>query len=597
MVLALLVLGLAQFEPLLDNLFIYRDAANVYVIRSGQRAVLIDFAGGGVLDRLEAIGVRQVDGVYLTHRDRDQWFGFRKAAARRIPIHAPGQAVADYWRKFFPAPNGSIEYSIMTPDESAAIFDMRPGDRVRTAVGLIEAVATSGHTRDHLAYQIKLDGRKIVLSGDDIYARGKVWQGYQLDWDHWRGQGYEAAAAALLRLRDLRPDLLAPSHGEPQREGIEETLAITAGRFWRAAELKNFDMYALTRAAGLAASTPLKRLERVRVGKLLAERLSPHLWMCGNNYFLLDDAGACFAIDNNLDPAAWPALLSRIGVRRVEKIWVTPLHVAHGLRLPELKARYSAALITVKPLADLLEHPRAYWHPFSNFDGVRPDLVLNNGEEFSWRGYQMRAYHAPGQTWFHGFLETVIDGHKAVFAGDTFQGAGLWDIANGTGGWSGFNRGFPSYHASSARLMRQIAPQWVLAAHGRPFEFRPEEWDLRVRWAEQAARALEELSPSGCHQLDFNPHVISMYPLIGSWSAEGQRVELRITNPLDVPLEAVWSGPARGILRVAPRATVSAPLLIHVPEPPPASRIPVMLDITLQGRYLGPAAFFLVEMK
>jgi len=597
MVLALLVLGLAQLEGLLDNLFVYRDAANVYVIRSGQRAVLIDLAGGGVLDRLETIGVRQVDGVYLTHRDRDQWFGFQKAAARGIPIHAPGQAVADYWRKFFPAPNGSIEYSIMAPDESAAMFDVRPGDRVRTAVGLLEAAAAPGHTRDHVAYHITVDGRKIVFSGDAIYARGKVWQGYQLDWDHWRGQGYEAAASSLLRLRDLRPDLLAPSHGEPQREGIEETLAITAGRLWRAAELKNFDLYALERAAGLAASTPLKRLERVRVGRLLAERLSPHLWMCGNNYFLLDDSGACFAIDNNLDPADWPALLSRIGARHVEKIWVTHLHVDHVLRLPELKARYGAALITLRPLADLLEHPRAYWHPWSDFDGVHPDLVLDDGAEFSWGGYRMRAYHAPGQTWFHAFLETVIDGHKAVFSGDTFQGAGLWDIANGTGGWSGFNRGFPSYHARSVRLMRQIAPQWVLAEHERPFEFRPEEWDLRVRWAEQAARALDELSPSGCHLLDFNPHVISMYPLIGRWSAEGQRVELRITNPLEVPLEAAWSGPASGSLRVAPRATISAPLLIQVPEPPPASRIPVTLDITLQGRYLGPAVFFLVEKK
>jgi glyoxylase-like metal-dependent hydrolase (beta-lactamase superfamily II) len=595
MLLALLVLNLAALEPLLDNLFLYRDAANVYVIRSGDRAVLIDLASGDVLDKLDSIGVRQVDAVYLTHRDRDQWFGFRKAAARRIPIHAPGEPIADYWRKFFPAPDGAAVYSQVAPDESYAMFDVAAGAKIQTAAGALSVIAAPGHTRDQVAYSTSIGGKKVVFSGDAIHARGKVWQGYQLDWDHWRGHGYEAAAQSLVKLRDLRAALLAPSHGEPQTEGIEETLAITAGRLWRAAELKNLDLYALTSTPPLAPSTPLKRIETVPAGKLRLERLSPHLWLTGNNYFLLDDSGACFAVDNNLDPAEWAPILERIGARTVEKIWVTHLHVDHTLRLPELVARHGAELVTVSPLADLLEHPAAYWHPFSRFDGARPGRVLSDGEEFNWRGHRMRAYHAPGQTWFHAFLETTIDGHRAVFAGDSFQGIGMWDIANGTGGWTGFNRGFPAYHAASARLMRKIAPEWVLAAHERPFEFRGEEWDLRVRWAEDAARALDELSPTGRHQFDFNPHLISVCPLIGRWNADGQQVELRIANPLDVPLDVRWSGPARGSLTVAPRGEGAAPLLVRIPRPLPGSRTPVTIGITLRGKYLGPAAFFLID--
>jgi glyoxylase-like metal-dependent hydrolase (beta-lactamase superfamily II) len=595
--LALLLFSLAALEPLLDNLFVYRDAANVYVIRSGDCAVLIDLASGDVLDKLGSIGVRHVDAIYLTHRDRDQWFGFQKARARGIPIHAPGEPVADYWRKFFPAPHGAIVYSVVVPDESYGSFDVTPGAKIQTAAGALSVVATPGHTRDHVVYTANIGGKKVLFSGDAIYARGKVWQGYQLDWDHWRGHGYEAAAASLIKLRDLNAAVLAPSHGEPQTRGIEETLAITAGRLWRAAELKNFDLYALTRTPPLAPSTPLKRLETVRVGKQLLERLSPHLWLTGNNYFLVDDSGACFAVDNNLDPAEWPPILERIGARKVEKIWITHLHVDHVLRLPELKARYGAEMVTVKPLADLLEHPTAYWHPFSYFDGVKPDRVLADGEEFTWRGYRMRAYHAPGQTWFHEFLETTVDGHRAVFSGDTFQGLELWDLANGTGGWSGFNRGFPAYHAASARLMRKIAPEWVLAAHERPFEFRAEEWDLRVRWAEDAARALDELSPTGRHQFDFNPHLVSVYPLVSQWSAEGQKLELRVANPLDAPLEVRWSGPASGTMRVAAGTTAASPLTIRIPQPAPGSRAAVTIDITLQDRYLGPAVFFLIDNK
>jgi glyoxylase-like metal-dependent hydrolase (beta-lactamase superfamily II) len=317
--------------------------------------------------------------------------------------------------------------------------------------------------------------------------------------------------------------------------------------------------------------------------------------MVGNNYFLLDGSGACFAVDNNLDPAQWAPILERIGARGVDKIWVTHLHVDHVLRLPELKARYGAELVTVQPLADLLEHPTAYWHPFSNFDGARPDRVLADGEAMVWRGHRFRAWHAPGQTWFHAFLETIIDGRRAVFGGDSFQGVGMWDLANGTGGWSGFNRGFPAYHAASARLMRKLAPEWVLAAHERPFEFRAEEWDMRVRWAEDAARALDDLSPAGCHQFDFNPHTVSVYPLIGKWNAPGQRVELRVSNPLDVPLEVHWHRPASGSITVAPHSEGVAPLSIRIP--PPESRTAVTIDITVQGKYLGPAAFFLVDKQ
>jgi glyoxylase-like metal-dependent hydrolase (beta-lactamase superfamily II) len=593
--LALLLFSLATLEPLLDNLFVYRDAANVYVVRAGDRAVLIDFASGGVLDGLASIGVRHVDAVYLTHRDRDQWFGFGKAAARHIPIHASGAPLADYWRKFFPAPDGAAVYSMVAPDESYATFDVAAGTKIQTPVGALSVVATPGHTRDQVAYAATIDGKKVVFSGDAIYARGQVWQGYQLDWDHWRGRGYEAATASLLKLRDLDAAVLAPSHGATQRSGIEETLAITAGRLWRAAELKNFDLYALTRTPPLSPSKPLARMETTHVGSLRLERLSTHLWMAGNNYFLLDGSGACFAVDNNLDPADWAPILAHIGARSVERIWVTHLHVDHVLRLPELQARYGTELVTVKPLADLLERPTAYWHPFSRFDGVRPDRVLQDGEEFTWRGHRMRAFHAPGQTWFHAFLETTIDGHCAVFSGDTFQGVGLWDIANATGGWSGFNRGFPSYHAASARLLRKIAPEWVLAAHERPFEFRDEEWDMRVRWANEAARTLDDLSPSGRHQFDFNPHAISVYPLIGKWDAQGQHVELHISNPLDVPLEVRWSRPVNGSITVAPHSEGVAPLSIRVPQPPPGARAAVTIDIKVQGQYLGPAVFFLID--
>ncbi len=90
---------------------------------------------------------------------------------------------------------------------------------------------------------------------------------------------------------------------------------------------------------------------------------------------------------------------------------------------------------------------------------------------------------------------------------------------------------------------------------------------------------------------------MSVYPLIGEWNARGQNVELRIENPLDKPLDVRWSGPVEGQRKIAPRSSATAPLTIHIPQPKSGERAAVTIDITIDGRYLGPLAFFLVDNK
>jgi hypothetical protein len=49
-----------QISP---NLWLFEDTCNVYVVRSGSHAVLVDFGSGAVLDHLPELGVSQVDGI------------------------------------------------------------------------------------------------------------------------------------------------------------------------------------------------------------------------------------------------------------------------------------------------------------------------------------------------------------------------------------------------------------------------------------------------------------------------------------------------------------------------------------------------------
>src|SRR5215208_6612765 len=68
-----------MFTHITDQLYIFQDTCNVYVLCSGHEAVLIDFGSGDVLDHLVEIGVERVTDVLITHHHRDQGQGLARA--------------------------------------------------------------------------------------------------------------------------------------------------------------------------------------------------------------------------------------------------------------------------------------------------------------------------------------------------------------------------------------------------------------------------------------------------------------------------------------------------------------------------------------
>ena len=67
----------------------FRDTCNVYVLRTGRQAVLIDFGAGAVLDHLEALGIDSVTDVLLTHHHRDQAQGLQRAVDAGARVWVP----------------------------------------------------------------------------------------------------------------------------------------------------------------------------------------------------------------------------------------------------------------------------------------------------------------------------------------------------------------------------------------------------------------------------------------------------------------------------------------------------------------------------
>ena len=54
------------------DLFLYRDSCNVYLLRYGDRGLVIDFGTGAWIDQLGEVGIDALDAVVLTHAHRAQ---------------------------------------------------------------------------------------------------------------------------------------------------------------------------------------------------------------------------------------------------------------------------------------------------------------------------------------------------------------------------------------------------------------------------------------------------------------------------------------------------------------------------------------------
>src|SRR5688500_16148835 len=100
---ALLVLSLvgasARGEPLarfaqpdaraFPDVFVWTDTANVYLLRDGDAALLIDLGDGSVLDRLGGIGVTRVEWVLFTPHHREQCQGAHRLKGTVTRVAAP----------------------------------------------------------------------------------------------------------------------------------------------------------------------------------------------------------------------------------------------------------------------------------------------------------------------------------------------------------------------------------------------------------------------------------------------------------------------------------------------------------------------------
>ena len=183
------------------------------LIETGQGAIVIDGgpvdAGRLIAKNVQALGVKLSDVKLLlhTHEHHDHAGGLAElqrltgarllASKRAAPVLASGNPGKDdplfaYHHRIPPAKGGGI---------------VRDGEVVRLGGLELNAIATPGHSHDHLAFLIKQPGRRMLVAGDALFHGGKV--GVQNVYDC----SVPEICRSVRRLVGLDYEIFLPGHG------------------------------------------------------------------------------------------------------------------------------------------------------------------------------------------------------------------------------------------------------------------------------------------------------------------------------------------------------------------------------------------------
>ncbi|MCC6804162.1 MAG: MBL fold metallo-hydrolase, partial [Anaerolineae bacterium] len=280
-------------QTIAENLFLYEDTCNVYVLRSGSRAVLIDLGSGDVLDHLSEISVDSVSAVLMTHHHRDQGQGLPRAAAAGIPIWVPHteqdlfHSVDAHWQA------REIYNNYNVRQDRFSLLASVPGAGTLQDYGAYSfdgfaftVIPTPGHTNGSISLLTEWAGQRLAFTGDLIAAPGKVWSMAATQWTYNGAEGVAASVASLLDLKERQPDRLLPSHGS-QMDSPARAIDALVERLWQLLQVRGQN---------------LRLLElRERPYEAITPHLLAHRFSFSNCYVLLSESRKALFIDYGYD--------------------------------------------------------------------------------------------------------------------------------------------------------------------------------------------------------------------------------------------------------------------------------------------------------
>ena len=606
--------GQSSVEQVAAGVARYRDTCNVYVLTSGDEAVLVDFGSGAVLDHVAELGVQRVTDVLVTHHHRDGVQGLARAAAAGIRIWVPPHerelidAVDERWA------TRRLDNDYDLRQDRFSLLEQVPVDGVvseyrRGHYGHVEAYAlpTPGHTVGSVTYLVQLEGRTVAFTGDLVHGDGKVWSLAATQWSYSGISGLAATFFSCGVLAGREPDLLLPAHGAPVdepaatlgrvRERIEELATMRLEDPWRLSDMQ---------ASPWAEITP----------HLLRNRTS-----FANSYALLSETGAALLVDFGYEvstglgdvtersarrPLLWAIeeLKRSHGVERIEAVIPTHYHDDHVAGLPLLREIEEAEVWAPDNVAPILADPHRYDLPCLWHEPIAVDRLLPLEQPLAWHEYELTPYALPGHTLYASAILFEVDGSRVLATGDQ-QSTGLASGQKPILNYQYRNRYRIGDFERSAELHRRLRPNLLISGHW-PFQRVTDEY---LDQLESDGRRLDqlhrELLPA---EVDFGAEGFGARIEPYRARVEGVEtleLEVIVRNPYDRPERAIvrlvvpagWPEPAPQEVALAPLGDGVARFALDLAGIAPVARARVGADLTVGGTPFGQQAEALVAVR
>ncbi|MFX0166983.1 MAG: MBL fold metallo-hydrolase [Promethearchaeota archaeon] len=421
-----------ELIEIFENIFLFEDSINVYVVRDGNMAILIDFGSGKILNFLSDIDVNEVDYIFHTHYHRDQCFGDNIALQQEIKIAAPSREkklfteAEEFWKKKSYYDIYSLKPSFFVSTYNIPL-DRTFKDKEDFVWGShkFKIIETRGHTSGSATYLLQYETGTLAFTGDLIHSGGKIINYYDLEYSYTGDGGNMGIGFSLNSFEELlkyNPDVLLPSHGEIIKEPTKD-IEILKKKFDRVTSA-----FRLNKIIPMDINNAMDFVNQLEQSE--DKSLFPHVIRkgFGTTFVLLGNHQNCILIDFPGDGVFFAynyeqlnKILKENDVKTIDFVIPTHYHDDHIGGIPLLQQKYDIPVYALENLVDVLENPTHYRIGCLIDTPIKVDRVLKDGECFTWDDYKFQIFHFPGQTEYHMGLFTKIDGKSAFFVGDSMQ--------------------------------------------------------------------------------------------------------------------------------------------------------------------------------
>ncbi len=626
---AILSASLRQPEPdAFPGLFAYADTCNSYLLKFGDKGLLIDLGDGGILPHAQKAGIKEIEWILFTHHHREQVQGIGKIDSKVVKIAVPEGERELFenptnFRRWWPKLNDPFTvygagYARPYPNPIPVDKALANKEVFEWCGYKIRCIHTPGHSPASMTYFLEgKDGKKAAFTGGHFHDGAKMTTWYDSEWDYGFGKGVDALLESTQTLIQEKPDIAFPSHGSAiqnasaQLQAYAEKLAT-----FRKSYIRGYDPFKAT----AQERDPLSKPSEFS----LVNRITPHLYKLNTETFgknftiLIADSGHALVLDCGLFPEVFlhkiiQGMKEHLGLKQIDALWISHMHGDHFLLGPVLQKYYGAKTWTLDRLADICEKPRDYDYAAlvssygSGFDGMKIDKRFQDGESLEWEGYRIQVDWMPGQTQFHCALWLEVDGMKVVFTGDNLFADSSNCSQNGHEAVVARNNAIlEEGYLYGSRYLKELQPDLILGSHSFVMPNPAGLIDRYHNWAKEMVGLYKGILPETDYEYLFDPYWVSAYPYrIDLSGCEPQTVQVTVRNFRPVPQhhhvrlqlpDGITASPPTLTGLVPPESSRTYPVVLtKSPSHNPAPLHIVPFDITLDGQHHGQLFDFFVR--